>query len=493
MIPVAPLEDLRKCDKETSALQGEINLIKEAANLLFNNNSFTGKILVVTGNGNNGADGLALALLLKENNYDVDIYRTRGNKSQANEYFFKLIEENNIKQISLNDDFNAYDVIVDGLLGIGFHPPLKEEIFNVINKINASSAKVISIDINSGLNGANGLGDLVVKSDLTCSLSYYKPGHFLNMADDVMKQKINLETSIKLNSKPYYLLIDDDIRQFIGKRHHYSNKGNYGYLSLIGGSDNYQGAIKLCNMAASALRSGAGVIKLAAPKDLKEAILPHLLEATFFPLSEIDGHLLFNQQEITSLLTNSPVCVCGMGLTNNHETQKLVSFLLENYTGTLLLDADALNALANLNKSIILNKKCQLIITPHIKEFSRLSSLTIDEILSSPCEVAKEFAKKYHIILVLKSNTTIITDGENLYLSNKGCPGMAVGGSGDVLSGIIGALVSQKRNNILMAAAAGCYINGLAGELAEKDINELSHLPSDTINYLIAALNKLLF
>ncbi len=493
MIPVAPIEELRKSDKETSAAKGEINLIKEAANLLFHNISFTGKILIAVGNGNNGADGLALSLLLKENNYDVDIYRTNGNKSQANEYFFKLTEENNIKQISLNDDFKKYDVIVDGLLGIGFHPPLKEEISDVINKINASSARIISIDINSGLNGTNGLGKLAVKSNLTCSLSYYKPGHFLNMADDVMKEKINLGTSIKLDSNPYYLLTDEDIKKFIGKRPHYSNKGNYGYLSLIGGSENYQGAIKLCNMAVSALRSGAGVIKLAAPKTLKEAILPHLLEATFFPLSEIAGHILFNPQEITVLLTNSPVCVCGMGLTNNQETQKLVTFLLENYTGTLLLDADALNALANLNKSIILNKKCQLIITPHIKEFSRLSSLTIDEILSSPCEIAKEFAKKYQLTLVLKSNTTIITDGENLYLSNKGCPGMAVGGSGDVLSGIIGALVSQKRNNILMASAAGCYINGLAGELAEKDINELSLLPSDTINYLVAALNRLLF
>ena len=486
MIPVAPLEDLRKCDKETSVLKGDINLIKEAANLLFNNNSFTGKILVVAGNGNNGADGLALALLLKENNYDVDIYRTKGNKSQANEHFFKLIEENNIKQISLNDDFNAYDVIVDGLLGIGFHPPLKEEVFNVINKINSSSAKVISIDINSGLNGANGLGELVAKSDLTCSLSYYKPGHFLNMAKDNIKELKCAEIGIPIIGEKMSLMEKDDFKDILKDRLNYSHKGSYGLVAVMGGCLEYSGSVKLANMSLSALRAGAGVSRLIVPRSIAPGVLPYLLESTLMPVFDEEGKMVYNKKNLEMALEKVTALLVGIGWGESREYQLILKFILENYAIPLILDADGINTLSKMNLDILKNTKCKVILTPHVKEFSRLSGYTVDEILNNPVELAQVFADKYKVILLLKGTTTIVTDGFKTELVNRGCAGMATAGSGDVLSGIILGLCGFNDVSIDVVSC-GAYINGLAGEMASGG-NDISMLSSDTINYIGRAI-----
>lgn len=179
----------------------------------------------------------------------------------------------------------------------------------------------------------------------------------------------------------------------------------------------------------------------------------------------------------------------GIGLSN--EVEKSLSYLLANYKGTMTVDADGLTALSHLSTDAIKNAKCRLILTPHNMEFSRLSGLSIEEILSAPIDHARNFAKTHGCVLLLKGPSTIVTDGEEVYIIEKGCPGMATAGSGDVLSGILAA-ISAYVADPLEAAALAAYINGLAGELAESKFNPVSMIASDTVAAIPEAIGRIL-
>ncbi len=269
------------------------------------------------------------------------------------------------------------------------------------------------------------------------------------------------------------------------------NKGSFGTIALAGGSLRYSGAIRLSAMANCAMRCGAGVVRLAAPRCLSGVILPQILESTYFPLSETeDGQVLFKEEEWRELTGRCRVTAVGMGIGNSAETGKAVSWLLENYTGILLLDADALNALAQVNCRGLSEAACAVVMTPHPGEFSRLCGESVDRVLENGEELAGEFARRHHVTVLLKgplkSRASVVTDGEVTYLVDRGCPGMATAGSGDVLAGIIAAVLAQptvRRENsglIARAAAAGAYIAGAAGELAQSRANAVTMTAGDT-------------
>lgn len=286
------------------------------------------------------------------------------------------------------------------------------------------------------------------------------------------------------------MLQSKDIQNIFPVRKSNTNKGDYGYVAIMGGCINYSGAVKLANMSLAALRSGCGVSKLIIPKSLSNIVAPYLLEQTLFLIDDIDSNMVFNQAQIDSALNKVKALAIGMGWGNGPYNGQILEYILDNYEIPVVIDADGLNILSKMDKNILNTTKCKVILTPHLKEFERLSGISIDEIEKDKNNIVKNFAKEYNVILLLKGPVTIISDGTNGLEVNKGCPGMATAGSGDVLSGILVGLLGYNAPSVL-AIAAGAYIAGLAGEFAQKEINDISMIASDTVHHIPEAINKI--
>ena len=242
------------------------------------------------------------------------------------------------------------------------------------------------------------------------------------------------------------------------------------------------------------MRSGAGVVQLAVPKGLCASIRPEILESTLFPLSDNDCDLVFNENEFKELISRVDVIAFGMGIGRSPEICKALKYTLENYKGTLIIDADGLNTLSELltaETGCLHQSKCRdIILTPHPKEFSRLSGNTVGEILLDPIGNAKEFAEANKVTVLLTGPSTVVTDGDEVYICDRGCPGMATAGSGDVLSGVLAAVCASNKDKALLSAAAAAFTAGLAGEMAQEETGAVSMLASDTVRYIPQAIKQ---
>ena len=281
-----------------------------------------------------------------------------------------------------------------------------------------------------------------------------------------------------------------DCREFVKKRNENSNKGDFGYIGILGGCDMYSGAIKLANLSAASIRSGAGVTRLIIPKSIEKGVMPYLLEATIFPLDDINSHIIFSPFNIDKALNKIKALAIGMGWGENENNNKILKYILNNYKIPIVIDADGLNTLSKMGDEILINTKCKVILTPHLKEFERLSKISIEDIKKSPIKYAKEYAKKYNVILLLKGHTTIVTDGIDTYLINKGGAGMATAGSGDVLSGIIVGMLGSFDPSVKLVSTCA-YINGLAGEIAEEKYTDIAMRAHDTIECIPEAIKTI--
>jgi len=269
-----------------------------------------------------------------------------------------------------------------------------------------------------------------------------------------------------------------------------SHKGDYGHILILAGSSRFSGAALLC--AESALRSGAGLVTLGIPKSINLALIrvkPR--ELITLPLPETDeGALsLAGFAKISDLLKDIDVLIIGPGLGRNKSTYALVKKIIRNTSQATVVDADALNALNNCLE-ILKAHKGQLILTPHQKEMSRLFGINTDIIKNNRKLVAKKYAKHYNSIIILKGHNSIVTDGiKKFYINHSGNPGMATAGSGDVLSGIVGAFLAQGLD-AFKAAKYATYIHGLAGDLAAKDKTQMGLIASDIIDRIPDAIKK---
>lgn len=493
-------------------------------------NSSTDRVAILCGSGNNAGDGYVLALLLQQIRIPVTLFLCSDHFSEDGQYYHdKCVKAGIPERFFINvkpSTLSSYTLIVDCLLGTGFRGSPKAPLNLVIQSVQKlytlkTRPYIVSVDINSGLNGDNGLADLCIPSDLTISIGDPKPGLYLGMAKDVIGRIINVPIGIKPIDSPYYLIEKKDVQVYFAPRKNHSNKGTYGYIALIGGSFNYSGAISLASMASlqasnasACMRSGAGVVMVATPRSLCDAIRPHILESTLYPLAECavpsnSGQFRFVESEIEGLTSRAGVIALGMGIGISGEVEKLLDYLLSNYKGILVIDADALTVLAGMPIDSLQSAVCSdIVLTPHPGEFARLSKKTIPEIQESPIQLAMNYAASFsNVTLLLKGETTIITDGCQVYLTDRGCAGMATAGSGDVLSGILSAVLSANRAaiaqapsqqpeepellmplSVLGATAAAAYINGYAGELAQKRMGDVSMLASDTIASLPEAI-----
>ena len=273
----------------------------------------------------------------------------------------------------------------------------------------------------------------------------------------------------------------EDIKELFKRRDLEANKGNFGKVGILGGSLKYSGAVKLAAMSLSALRSGCGLARVIVPKKIIQSVSPYLLEQTMYPYESIE-----DIKNAIQDLDSFAICM-GWDYQENHLS--ILKYVLENFKGNLILDADGLNTLVG-NLDLLKSSPAKIVLTPHLKEFSRLTNLSIEEIEKDKISIAKSFAKEYHVILLLKGHTTLVTDGEDVYLCTCGTPGMATGGSGDVLSGILTGMLGYLEYNLL-SVSAGVMLNGLAGEIAEDKNTDISMIASDTINSISDAIKKI--
>ena len=352
MIDILSVENMRVSDANTIANKiPSKGLMMRAAKGIFNSVRWNGPVAIICGSGNNAGDGYALATLLYDAGIDCSIILLGEKFSEDGRYYFERCIElgTDIVRWSKDLDLSVYRTVVDCILGTGFKGKVREDIRYVIEKINESGAYIVSADINSGLNGDSGMADECVKSDLTVSIGSYKAGHFLNMAKDVMKEKVNCDIGIKPVMVPYKLVERSDVNEWIPERKNFSNKGTYGYTALIGGSKRYSGAIRLAYLAAVAMRSGAGVVKVALPDSLYHDVTSHVLESTIFPLSDEDSNIRFVEEEIKELTSNVKTVAFGMGIGVSEETKRVLLYLLRDYKGKLIIDADGLTLLSNID------------------------------------------------------------------------------------------------------------------------------------------------
>ena len=315
---------------------------------------------------------------------------------------------------------------------------------------------------------------------ITVHSNIYYPDYVV-VVDDTLIGSVDVTKGLKESGA---ILINtnksiDEIKNYFKERKSDCNKGDFGKVGILGGSINYTGSIKLAYYGASAMRSGAGIVRLIIKKDIAKYVIPNILEETIFIL----------ENNLEESIKNLDALAIGMGWQQTKENEEILKFILKNYKGKLVIDADGLNILAN-NLNWLKDSKAKIVLTPHIKEFSRLIKIDIEEILKNKEFYVQKFTNEYNVILLLKGERTIIADKNNFYKVNKGCAGMATAGSGDVLSGILVGMLGYNNYNLL-TVAAGAYINGLAGELAQSKNTDIAMIASDTIKFIPDAIKMI--
>ena len=275
-----------------------------------------------------------------------------------------------------------------------------------------------------------------------------------------------------------YEIENIDVKELLQERDIDSNKGYFGKAGIYGGSLEYSGALKLAYLSLTALRSGCGISRVLVKKEVLPLLGPNILEQTLNILSDYNSDFY---NKLYSYIKDLDSLAFGMGLGRDEHLEDVLEFLIKNYSGNLIIDADGLNALSRMDLNILKMRKGNILLTPHLKEFSRLINKSLEEIKKDSLKLVKEFASTYNVTVLLKGHTTIISDGNDIYLVKTGCPGMAAAGSGDVLSGILTGLLAYLPFNLL-TISTGVLINGISGCLAEADNTDISMIDSDTIS-----------
>ena len=496
MIRILSVDNMRRSDAQTIAggIPGR-ELMFRAGKGIFDRVDWKPPAAIVCGSGNNAGDGFVIAKLLHDAGIACEIILLSEKTSEDGAYYLGLCRDAGVPVLTWDSalSFRKYNTIVDCIFGTGFRGAVQGTAREAIEAINASGAFVVSADINSGLNGDNGMAEEAVRSDLTVCIGSWQPGHFLSMAGDLIGEKVCVDIGIPPRGRGMKLLEGKDAAALFPPRKHFSNKGTYGTIALIGGSLRYSGAIRLAALANAGMRAGAGIVRICAPRSLCGKMVPDILEATLFPLDEQDGRILFREETFREALSGTRTAAFGMGAGNTEETAKAVQYLLNHYEGTLILDADGLNALAGMHCEGLAEAKGQVILTPHPGEFSRLSGKSIEKILNNPIPLAEEFARNHQVTLLLKGPATVVTDGAETILTDRGAPGMATAGSGDVLSGILAAVAAVHPDIPVKAAAAAAWINGCAGEIAQAGTGDISMTAGDTAAAIPEVFRKQVF
>lgn len=437
-------------------------------------------ISIFCGTGNNGGDGFAIARILKQKDYQVEVYLVPVSEQLSKDC--QINKERLKKVITLdNDASNVHldntTVIIDAIFGSGLTRPIEGVAKKAVELINNSSAKVISVDIPSGVfcDQIN-TDEVIIKSDLAITFQRPKLSFLFPETRLFLKAfkvvNIGLDETFIQQSNSNLFLLNKAIAKSVNKREKFSHKGTYGHSILYAGSEGKMGAATLA--AKACLRSGVGLLTARIPAcgyNIMQIALPEAMCS----LDNCKTHLSEPFFESDKTIGIGP----GLGL--HEDTKNMVEQLLVKTKSPIVIDADGLNIIAQ-NQSLLAHVPTNSILTPHPKEFERLVGPFLNS--SERLEKQLEFSKKHQLIMVVKDAHTFITDPlGNVFINTSGNPGMAKGGSGDALTGIILGLLAQHYPPIL-AALIGVYFHGLAGDKAKDTKGELAMLPSDLIEEL---------
>ncbi len=512
MIPVATIEQMRECDRVTIEELGLPGLVLmenasrsvagEAVDML-DRDMAGAMVTVVCGRGNNGGDGFAVARHLGNAGADVRVLLVgEAAKLKGDALFncglYKKIggTVNEIHETAdLRSGFGNPDLIVDGLLGTGFKGPVRGIYREVIDGINSAAAPVLAIDIPSGVEGDSGIAETAVRARRTVTFGLPKPGLLLppgrEFSGEVIVADIGIPPRVVQEQNIRQHVVEkEDVRLRLPRLRASDHKGRAGHVFILAGSPGLTGAAVLA--AEASMRGGAGLTAVGIPRSLNPVLEMKLTEAMTLPLAENDSGGLCGESlaECSERLQWASVVAFGPGVGRHRDTAQLLKLLLDRIDKPLVIDADGLNLLAE-TPDLLKNLPRDTVLTPHPGEFSRLTGLSIAEIASDRIRVARRWAEKWGVVLVLKGSPSItaLPDGE-VFINPTGNAGMATGGTGDVLTGLIASLIAQG----LDAAAGawmGCYLHGAAGDTAAGELGHHGTIAGDLVDFLPGVIEEL--
>ncbi len=463
------------------------------------------KVIVVAGKGNNGGDGLVAARYLREWGYSVEVFLLGGAVDLSEdclENYRRFLEVGGeVKRADITpppERFAGADLVIDAIFGTGFQGVPMGVHADIINSINSSGVRVLSVDVPSGVDAATGeVAGAAVRATRTVTFAWPKVGLYLYPASELVGELVVVDIGIPprlmegIVKSDFTVLEDREVASLLPRRSSHAHKMECGRVLVVGGSVGLTGAAALCSL--SAMRSGAGVVTLGVPSRLHDIMEVKLTEVMTIPLSdEGSGHLAEEAaEEVLSLESRFDVLALGPGLGRQEGTVRAVWRLLARWSKPLVLDADGLNAAA-LNPTIMEERIFPTVITPHPGELGRLLGKSPQEIQSDRLGSAMEASRRFGCVTVLKGAYTLVVSPEGkVYINPLALPGLATAGSGDVLTGAVSALAAQGATP-LSAAASGVYLHGKSAEIAASVVGPVGFLAGDLVSHLPLALGSLL-
>ncbi|MBS1918719.1 MAG: NAD(P)H-hydrate dehydratase [Bacteroidetes bacterium] len=446
------------------------------------------QLFIFCGKGNNGGDGLAIARMLSKQIIPVSVYILETGQKGSEDFQLNLIklQQNSHKDIHFIQNENAipvfpsYAVIIDALFGSGLNRPVDGVMSKLIEHINRSGCEIISIDVPSGLFiDSSSKNNPVIKARHILSIQSTKLAFLISENADYIGQVHNIDIGLK---KEFFstvdikneLIEDDLIRNIYKHRAPFTHKGNFGHALLVAGSYGKMGAVVLA--AEACIRSGVGLLTCHIPQCgyiILQTALPEAMTLTDFNSSFIT--------HVESDLSKFNVVGIGPGLGTAKETRTALKQLLQQFRKPVVIDADGLNCIS-LENEILATLPPQSILTPHPREFDRLFGISGNDF--ERIEKALLYAKSLGCVIILKSHHTFIaTPSGKGYFNNTGNAGMATGGSGDVLTGILTGILAQGYSSV-DAAIIAVYLHGLAGDLAARNLSQEALIAGDITDYL---------
>jgi NAD(P)H-hydrate epimerase len=458
------------------------------------------RIAIVCGKGNNGGDGFVAARTLQQRGFDVSVFvigsvgEVKGDARTNLEILGRIgqpvVEVADETAWELHGaEITGHDLIIDALFGTGLTTPLSGFYETVVADINEAGVPIVAIDIPSGMSADTPdlIGDCI-EATVTITLGAPKLPLVLPPAEmksgEVVIADIGIPLDVfdQLEGPQIELLTRDQMRALIQPRAPDAHKGDFGRVLVVAGSVGKAGAAVLCGQGA--MRAGAGLVTVASPRSCQPTVAAHAAEYMTEGLDETPDGLVTHAAIDAVLAIDADVVVAGPGLGHGDSVRAFVRGLLDKSEGPLVLDADALNAFADQPAELVGRDGRDLIITPHPGEMARLVGCTVDDLQADRIGIAMDFARRHKLYVVLKGyRTLVVTPDEKVFVNPTGSPGMATGGTGDVLAGMLASLLAQ-----LLDAEAACklavYLHGSAGELADADSGEVSMTAGDLVDHI---------
>jgi NAD(P)H-hydrate epimerase len=465
------------------------------------------RVVILSGPGNNGGDGFVVARTLAQRGVDVDVYLigdvadvqgdARINLQILGRLDLEVVEVRTAGDWELHSaHVTSADLIVDALFGTGLHTPLSGIFETIVDDVNDADVPVVAIDLPSGLSAdsADPIGPHILAT-MTVTLGAPKyplvlpPAEALSGTMVVADIGIPVEIIAGLDGPYVDVLVRDEVRDLVPDRDDDAHKGTFGHVLLVSGSRGKTGAAHLA--AVGALRSGAGLVTVATPASCMPIVAALGPEYMTLPVAEDRDGAFAPAALIEILAATADVIAVGPGIGTGPGAVAVVDGLLDRAGGPLILDADALNVLAGRAQRLSAAAR-PVIITPHPGEMARLAGVTTADVQRDRIGVARAFAERYGVFVILKGHRTVIaTPDGRVSINTTGNPGMSTGGSGDVLTGMLAAWLGQLQD-AEHACQLAVYLHGAAGDLAADDHGQVAMIASDIVLHLADAVLELL-